>query len=205
MNVKSRQYDRVLLIEIDGPVSEPELAQLAGYLNTVASRIAAVVMDVQRAELPPAVVTTVMKLKKQYERSKIKFLIVSTDIIGADKAGLAAAVESLKTAESAKIMEIFALEGELKKARDEIMKAQAEVAARLGVAPGADGLDAALRALEEKNRQLRLVFKAFAAEIHQLEGEHEVKMPGSDNPDAVRVAERKLRALDTIKASGALE
>lgn len=212
MNILVRHYDRVLLLNLEGTVLEADLVQMAGYINTLATRLGSVVVDVHKAELDLNTGKTLLRLKTQYEKSKLRFLIVSPELIGADTASLADAIDKINSTESARITEIFAQDAELLLAQREITKARAELLAKLGLKESAeqplpkDGISGAIYALEEKNKQLLQLFKTLSSEIHHLQEDDASKeMPGSDNPLAVRIAESKRRILDIIYGTGLLD
>jgi hypothetical protein len=201
-----RHYDRILLINLEGVVTEQELAQLSGVVNTVASRISSVVCDVHRANVAPGPAAALLKLKKSYERSKVKFLIVSTVLAGADHRTLADAVDALKTQESSRVLEIFAQEAALIEARAKVDRFRTDILNRIGAPAGTTvTLDAAIRGLEERHARLRTLFKALSSEVLHLQGESEVRMPEPTDPGAIKAAETKRRALDAIAASGAVD
>jgi len=211
MKTQARHYDRTLLIELEDLVSEPDLVQLSGWINTLASKLGAVVLDLHKAQLEPSVASTVMRLKKQYEKNKLKFLVVSPELIGADAGNVAAAVASLKSTESARIAEIFAHEKEIFRLQKEAAKVRDLFVAAMGLKEGPeplpkDELSRALHALEDKNKQLMRLFKTLSSEIIHLSGKHDqITMPGADNPTAVRIAESKRKALDIVKSTKVLD
>lgn len=212
MNIQIRHFDRILLMNLDGPVTEADLVQTAGYINTLATKIACVVFDVHLAQIEAPVAKTLLRLKVEYEKNKIRFLLVSPQLAGADSATLADAVDSINTSESARLTEIFAQDAELRQARQELAKLKAELMARLGLKETPeqplpkDEITRAIYALEEKNKQLQQLFKTLSSEIHRIQGKSEnLSVPGADNPEAVRVAEVKRRALDGVKGAGILD
>jgi hypothetical protein len=212
MNIQIKHYDRVLLLELSGPVLEPDLVQIAGFVNTLITKVSAVVADVRRAELEMPVVNTLMRLKKQYEKAKIRFLVASPDLIGADAVSPEGAVKTLKSTEADRIAELFAADAELAQMQAEVAKARAQLVSALGLTETAeaplakDAISKAMVEVEERNKQLLQMFKTLSSEIHHLQGgDGKVEMPGSDNPTAVRVAETKRRALDQIRAGKVLD
>ena len=80
-----------------------------------------------------------------------------------------------------------------------------ELLSKLGLKDASAPLDPAVKSLEAKHAQLRLLFKTLSSEILHLQGDSEIKMPGAENEAAVKVAETKRRALDLIRASGAID
>lgn len=176
---------------------------LSNFINTIAPRLGVVILDVHRAKIEPVIHGVLTKLKKQYERNKLKFLIVSPSLAGADRKGLVAALESLKAMGGARVIEVFAAEAAVKKAELLVAQCRLKLLGKLGVSgDSSTPLDDMVRALETRHSQLRQLYKTLASEILHLQGDSEIRMPGSDNPGAVRISEAKRRALDAINTNG---
>jgi hypothetical protein len=194
------------MINADGVVTEPDLAQISGLISPIVSRIGFVIFDIHRAKLDSAASAALLRLKKQCEKSKLKFLVVSPGFAGADFPALAEAVDALKSSDGARLIEIFAQEGALRKAQLLAKQGRLQLLFKLGVTgDSSTPLEPAIRALEERHELLRQLYKTLASEILRLQGENEIKMPGSGNSGAVRVAEAKRRALDVVTGSGVLD
>lgn len=206
MEIRARQFGRILLLKLEDGVTEPDLKQVSGLISTIASRIGFVIADVIGAKFDPAAALTLHRLKKQYERSKLKFVIVSPAFAGADFRALPEAVNSLKSPDGARLIEIFGLEAALKQAEVNAKQSRLKLLFTLGVTGDSSSpLDPAIRALEDKHALLRHLFKTLASEVLHLEGDSEILMPGPDNLGAVRVAEAKLRALEMVNSLGVLD
>jgi hypothetical protein len=205
VEARLRQIDRTLLVQLEGALTEPDLAQLGSQLDAVASRLDQAICDVERVKPDANAAAGLAKLKKRYETNRIRFVIVSSSMPGADAKSVPEALGRLKSAEAARLAEVMEAEAALGAAREAAAGIRAELLSLLRAPDPASPVEPLLAALETRHARLRQLFKTLSSELLRLEGDAEVRMPGPDDADAVRVAQTKLRALDKVRASGALD
>jgi hypothetical protein len=211
MDVQLRHLDRILLVSIDGLVIEADLAKLSGFLNTLASKLSVIVFDLHAAQVDPKAAATVFRLKKQYEKNRLRFLVVAPDIIGADSARMVDAISSIKSVESERIIELLAKESELVQVEKAITQARTALIGAMGLSqegpePVSDeDLSRSFRVLEDRNRQLMRLFKTLSSEITILQGEGVQDVPGQDNPAMAAIEEAKSRILDVLGSKGVVD
>lgn len=201
--MRIRHFDKLIIVLAEGAVAEGDLVRVATLVNAASPPPTHVLLDIHRAELPPPVLATLLKVKQQYERAKISFVVISPSVAGADARTLASALESTRTAEGERITELLAQEQELRAVQLECAKLNAELAARLGADPVAPGSVArAISALDVRHQRLLRQFRTLMGGI-QSGGE--AAFPDPKDPATLRVVEAKRRVLDAARAAGALD
>ncbi|MBI3554856.1 MAG: hypothetical protein HY074_01170 [Deltaproteobacteria bacterium] len=189
MKVEARNYGKIVVLSVSGPVTQADLISLTVEIPETCKEATHVVLLLDQAKLDASVPKQLIAWRDKQAALHPKIGLVAANFDGADAKNLVEALDVVNTSDADRLIQVFARDHELTRLRDKKAEADKQVEQLLALPAKhlqADFETAALK-LRERHR-------AAKARLHRLTG---AQLPGGEQVEVVTGAEDRIQKLKT--------